>query len=503
MSLKNNVLILAVCILSTALFALEPTDISTASNSEAVESPEISNDSPIPDAVIKLGILHAKYSSLSPKDWIDTPFPSPGDTVDGEALGVREKLAKHNIGYTWLNCSTSAYNLRDAPMAGYHGPANFDGQRFQLFNGERPTASTVQYLFMTYNVPSKELQFVWVPGTLQTSWNQLGPERPMAVTNGGLYVHKGFNNEKLGIEFGYLMNDIAFYESYIAGNLAGGTLGLDAPIPYEVGQNRSGLVTPSLRLRYQATPNTYFKVAFQRSVSPGGELQERKDNSEGTRFLNGDAKLLTISEIGYRREAAPLVNKIFVRADGWFNHTKYTDFRTIGLPYLAAHNNKSGLTDNNWAWSLAGDLQIKQTNKYVPFQGWYAGATAQYAPPQQNAYTQYYDTRLYNLGPFKSRPFDMFMVVVNHTVFSQIAMKSFESYAPLRQLYGNAYVDSINPQFGYNYFGDQTTFNVGYSIRTRPGVWIDPAITYSRHPTFAPRINSSPILARLGVSMFF
>jgi porin len=322
----------------------------------------------------------------------------------------------------------------------------------------------------------------------------------MALSNGGMYIHKGFAKQKLGIEFGYTMNDIAFFESYIAGNLGAGTLGQDAPIQYEVGQNRSGLNTPTLRLRYQATEHVYSKVGFQRSVDPGGELVERQRNPEGVRFLEKGSKLLTIGELGYRRSPAPGTKSVFVRADGWFNTTEYTDYRTISIPYLAS-GGTTKKTDNNWAWAVSGDYQFRQPNKYVPFEGTYVGASVQYAPPQQNAYTQYYEIRLFQLGPFKCRPFDMPTFVINHTVFSQIAMQAFQSYAPLRTAYGNAYVDAINPQFGYSYYGDQTTVNAGYSMRVRRGLWFTPAFTYARHPTFAPRL-ANPIEVKASISWY-
>jgi hypothetical protein len=130
--------------------------------------------SPVPKSVVQYATLHAKYDWLSPKDWLETPFPDPGDTLFGETFGLREALAKHNIGFRVLSVNPGTYNLRDAPMAGYTGPATYNGQREQLFDGERPNAETVDYLFLTYNVPSLELQFVWVPGTIQSSWNRHG-----------------------------------------------------------------------------------------------------------------------------------------------------------------------------------------------------------------------------------------------------------------------------------------------------------------------------------------
>lgn len=204
-----------------------PTSPSAESAEQTESSGETQNSTsnaarpPIPESLIKMGQLSAKFDMLNPGDW-EMPFPSTGDTVIGDAGGIRSALAEHGFGVRVWAMNGIQYNLKDAPMAGM--PLGPDGQRSQVYSGQKPTwVPGAQNVWVTYNTPTTHTQFVVGVTDSGTTWAPAMAGTGLRVND--LFVMQRFWNDKLKVSFGYLYNDSTYYEGYIVGSLGGGSLG--------------------------------------------------------------------------------------------------------------------------------------------------------------------------------------------------------------------------------------------------------------------------------------
>jgi len=464
----------------------------SVAGASAATTPEQPDVLPIPADLVKAGVLGAKYDQYQFNNW-EMPFPTVGDSLIGDKGGVREELAKHKIGFLMFSPGQVTYNFRQSPMQDYKLP---NGEWTpQVFNGQRPTGYGGNILFVGYH-PFKNVSFNLAGINFNPTWQQLSPRLGIRLTTAAIHVTA--KNNKIKLDAGYVMNEATYYESYIAGNLAAGTLGQQAVLPFVVGENASAFSTPGATLKIQISDHFYQSVGVQRSMDPGGFLVNDNRDRGGTRFLMKGTKALFMNEYGYRRNSAPGEKSIFIRGDAWYNMTHYKDLRSV------AALSEGKTTDNNFALSVAGDVQIRQPNKYLPFQGVYVGGTMQYAPPQQNVYHEYFETRAYMIGTFHNRPTDMIVASFNHLDFSQSALKTLsfiQANVPgANPLYnGAAYTLPVG---AVPYYGDQTTVGVSYGVHVRPGLWLTPVIAYTNHPTFAPRLPS-PVWGQVNATLFW
>jgi porin len=465
-------------------------DTSAAGTNERAAAVQQQDAAPIPANLIKAGVLAAKYDQFQFSEW-EMPFPSVGDSLIGDTGGVREELAKKKIGFLLFNPGQVTYDFRQSPMQDYKLP---NGKWTpQIFNGQRPTGYGGSVLFFGYH-PTSHVSFNLAGVNFNPTWNELSPRVGIRLTTAAIHV-TALNN-KIKIDAGYLMNEATYYESYIAGNLAAGTLGQQAVLPFVVGENASCFATPGVNLKVQVSDHLYELVGVQRSLPPGGFNSNDDRDRGGTRFLMKGAKALMMEEFGYRQNSAPGAKSIFIRANGWYNMTPYNDMRS----FASAAAGK--MTSNNFAGSLAGDVQLRQQNPYLPFQGVYVGGTMQYAPPQQNLYHAYFETRAYMIGTFKNRPTDMLVASVNHLDFSQSMLKTISTMQSYGYdiLYNNsAYTQPLG---SVPYYGDQTTVGVSYGVHVRPGLWLTPVIAYTKHPVAAPRLPS-PLWGQVNATLFW
>ena len=96
--------------------------------------------------------------------------------------------------------------------------------------------------------------------------------------------------------------------------------------------------------------------------------------------------------------------------------------------------------------------------------GIYAGASVFYAPSYFNAFSQYYEARLYGFGLIPKRPFDLLTLVANRNVFSEDAVRVLRSIGLLAH-------------------DDATTFTAAYSAHVLPGTNVNVGLSYVDHPT--------------------
>jgi porin len=115
-------------------------------------------------------------------------------------------------------------------------------------------------------------------------------------------------------------------------------------------------------------------------------------------------------------------------------------------------------------WQQAPD------SPYTAYRGIYAGVSAMYAPPQNVAYSQYYEGRLYWIGPFDSRPTDLITLTYNHQVISH--------YIADATNLGSAFTDV---------FGRHATNTLigAYTARLGPGLYFTAGLSYTDNPSFS------------------
>jgi hypothetical protein len=181
-------------------------------------------------------------------------------------------------------------------------------------------------------------------------------------------------------------------------------------------------------------------------------------------------------------------------------------------------------SSNNWTFSLAGDKQLTMPNRYIPIDGIYVGGTVQYAPPQQNVYSQYYEGRVYAFGLIPKRPVDMAILMIDRTSFSNSFLNAIQQLptaigryvtgalestgltpsSPQWSTYYNAGVQAIEMgvangmgskywagRFGVPTSSSSTSVNASYYIHWMHGTGLNLGVGYTKNPTFAPRMKAA------------
>jgi len=439
----------------------EPADSDTPTTPQAVP--------PIPAEVLKIATVGAKFDKLNMicTTW-NIGCPSTGDSLTQDMGGYRTALARHNIGVIGMSFTNVNYNFLHAP------------QNPQLFDGEKPTYLESQYYWVTFNVPSKKIQFV--VGYAHQGSNWIAGDGPNTFHFDNLYLHQALG--KLSYDIGYQTNDTNVYGGYIAGSLASGTMGEKAVIPYALGMSYSPYPAPSLHVKYTYKSGLYISGVLQRSIDPNGIEAGNQRDQQGLRLIPKGDKALYIAEIGYKKAPTPGVMSTWFRATGFYNSSPAQDYSSSAAVL-------AGKKGHNGAMSIAFDRQLMQSDKYLAYRGIYVNAIAQYAVPDMNVYHQYYQLALYSIGLMKSRPLDIIIFDVNRTQFSRTALNSFEA---IPHTYG--------AQMGVPSYDDSTAVGVNYGYHVRPGATITPSVMYTRHPTFAPKLDS-PLTAKVQLTLTF
>jgi hypothetical protein len=95
--------------------------------------------------------------------------------------------------------------------------------------------------------------------------------------------------------------------------------------------------------------------------------------------------------------------------------------------------------------------------------------SAMTVPPEFNAYDKYYEARLYQRGPFPSRPTDVLTFVAGYRGHSRY------------------FTDSQAAQ-GRTVWRDSTSFTGTYTLHAAPGNYLSLSLGYVRGPALSPRV---------------
>jgi porin len=388
-------------------------------------------------------------------------LPPFKETIFGATNPVRQALASHGVGLTRFGDTTFTYNTTAPPVP----------LAEQTYLGQRPTWKTSHYFLLTWDLRQLGVHGgqLYTIGTVQKiSWNPGGPN---AVQFGALAYYQSLFNSRLELKGGYINNDTEFVGTAIAGQASSGSLGVFASLPFEVGMSYLPLTAPGFNTNYHITKKLYAKVGFQRSIDPQGGVTNAARDAVGLRFAPKGTGLLSIYEGGYKQEANESRKQMWIRAGYMYNSTHYKNLKTGGVS-----------TNNYLAYALI-DRQIWRPSSSNASRGVYAGASAMAAPAQQNAYSQYYELRVYMLGPFSSRSNDMLSVVSSHTAYSPYAKRTLAAQTN-------------------GYWNSATSLTGSYNLRLYRGLYVSPGVSYTNGPAITPKTKSSlNLLAQ--VNLFF
>lgn len=394
-------------------------------------------------------------------------FPSPSDTIDPDIGGARTALANVGIGYIGMSLNNLYYNTLP------HAFAPTSAQ--QLYNGQNLTASSQDLMLVTYDlsrfgIPDGQ---IIVGGQVNAfTWEAGGPNR-LGINMATFY--RTFLDRTFELKLGYVDNAWEFVNPFVGGSLAGSVFGPSGSIIYQGGLNNATTPAPGVILKYNIDSHFYDKATVQRAVNPDGQVAEVYANPTGLDWTVPNAGALYLNEFGYKRDAAPSVPQMWIRAGAGYNTSKFKNKEFPGIR-----------SEGNSFYYLLADRQLWQIApvKGSAGRGIYAGFSVMYAPPELNTISQYYEGRVYGRGLLNSRPDDMISLVLTDTVFSKYLVEQAWRSNKLAHSGSKA-------------------ITLSYSAHVAKGIYASFGLSYIDHPTsvtYTPATGSAlNALANLNV----
>lgn len=380
-------------------------------------------------------------------------------TVDPELGGLRASLAQHGIGILFVNNSNFSYDLHS------------DHQSPQLYGGQKPTylanmAPIISYELNSIGLPTGSI-FIYEPMLTYSSYEGNGLT---AAYTRAAYAYIPFWEKKASIYAGYMdlggmfniqgISDVVGATVLGAGSTLSGQLGLSGYAP-----------TPSIILSLETTDQRFYNQAgVGRSVSPKGALYDFKHNRSGLDFNSPDAGVSVINEIGYRVQPSSKSKKQWLRFGAVYNSSEFSQF------------DDPRKTDDNFGFYAIVDQQISQPDSLLPFRGWYVRGSADYSSPRVNGIAGDGGLTFYNVGPFSSRPEDLFAVAVTKMLISKDMASSLgrTGLEPAKTL---------------------TTASISYAFKVHSGIYWNNALSYTSTPTIAPQRKSAvTVISNLSIN---
>ena len=332
----------------------------------------------------------------------DAVMPPFAESVIDVNSAYRRKLASKGVALRLIQQLQYAQNTLKAPVAADE----------QVYVGQRAFAGAMEHLIFTADLRQLGLKHAQFYGSGVWNWVSWRPAGPKVLGIWDLLLYKEFGNDRVEVKAGYVSNNLEFVGLMVGGSTASGAQGVYAVLPYELGMSYFPMATPSLNVRVNGPGRWYVKGAGQRSLDAEGGPASEARNHTGFRFAPKGDKLLTVEEIGWNRPASTTQHEAWFRAGYIRNATPYTNFR---------NGRKEG--GNDGAFVLM-DYQLRQPEARVPAHGLYVGASAMRAASRFTPYDRYYEARIYQMGPFRSRPADMVSVVASYTGHSRYLTNS-------------------------------------------------------------------------------
>jgi porin len=380
--------------------------------------------------------------------------PSPSDTVLGVESGFRRALFSKGILFRINVIPRYSQNVLDGPV-----PASE-----QVYIGQRPTSILGVNPILTSDLRQLHLRHAQLHvglGIRSTSWNPAGP-KTLALST--FYLYKRWGERRVEMKAGYVLNDVEFVGLQVGGSTATAAQGVYAVLPNEVGMSYYPLTAPSLNFRIGGPRGTYLKTAAQRSLDAAGGPATVARNQTGFRFIPKGNGLLLINEAGYQRASSPVAHYAWFRAGYMRNSTMYTNKIT--------GQRESG----NYCVYVLTDYQLRRSDPQRPGHGLYLGGSAMKVPAKFNAYDRYYEARLYQKAPFRSRPDDLLSFVASYRTHSKY------------------FTDNLIAQ-GKTVWRSSLSFTGSYAIHVSRGNFLTLGLGYVRGAAITPRVADALIFS--------
>ena len=391
----------------------------------------------------------------------DIHMPPFSDTVFGVDSPYRRAL--YSKGFVLRANTTVSYtqNTLNPPVPAAQ----------QAYVGERPSWFLMANPMLSYDMRAFHLHGAQLHTGTVLGWVSWGPDGPDSVSISNLYFFKSFAEGHLETKFGYVSNDFEFVGLYVGGALSTGSQGVYAILPYEVGLNHIPVPSPSFNLKLNGPKQLYFRGAVQRSIDPGGGPATIARNATALRFLVKGDKMVNVYEAGYNHAPLAASHESWVRAGYIHNTTPFPNSRT-GIP-----------TPGNFCAYILADHQFLQSDRARPSQGIYAGASAIGDSTDLNAYTRYYEFRLYDEGPFPSRPGDTLSFVATYSDFSRYTVAGLAAQ-------------------GKGFWRNSSSLTGSYTVRMSRGNYLGAGLSFVAGPAITPRVANA-LSFTIAYNMFF
>ncbi len=411
----------------------------------------------------------APSDPFAPLAWqgLELSFPGAKNTVDPDPGGLRTDLGDIGIGYIGFSLASLYQNTLD------HGGT--DNGR-QIYNGQKTTTSTQNFLAFTYDlgrvgIPGGQLV---AAGAFETeSWSGLGPR---TANLGTLSYYQSLFNKRIEFKIGLINQNFEFAIPFVAGSLATGAFGISSSLFYEAGLTTIFYPTYAVNTTFHIDSNWYDKLGISRGGSPDGSLAEHNENPAGVKWSTPNTGVVIVDEIGYKQLAAPGIYQTWVRGAPIYSGSEYKDL------------DRGGRNRGNYMLYLLGDQQVYQSDPTPghAYRGLYFGFSAEYVPPNFNAFSQYYEARAYTLGILKSRPLDQISLIMGENRFSDIEVS--EARLAGKRAHNQAFSATI-----------------AYSAAVKAGLYANLGLQYTDHPsavTYTPQVGSSLTLIAALTAIF-
>ncbi|MBW4038351.1 MAG: carbohydrate porin [Acidobacteria bacterium] len=385
----------------------------------------------------------------------EASMPTFSDSVISDASGFRRDLFRKGIAFRLITGPQYTQNVLAAPVAA----------DAQVYVGERPFESMFAQPILAFDLRQLHLRKAQLYMGADWNWVSWNPAGPKTLQLWALYVYKEFGNDRVEVKAGYIANNMNFVGLFVGGSTASGSQGVYAVLPYEAGMSYFPMTAPSFNVRFRGPGNTYLKTAAQRSFDPNGGPTEVARNHTGFRFIPHGDKLVLINEGGYQREAGTSAREAWLRGGLIYNTTDYKNEAT------------GRMESGNYCGYALMDYQFVKTNREHPKQGIYAGGSFMTVPEQMDAYSRYYEARVYEEAPVRSRPDDLLSVVASRTGYSRV--------------FTDKYVAE-----GKTVWRAGTTLTGSYSMHVSRGEYVSLGVSYVAGPAITPRVpNALNVLA--------
>lgn len=472
-------------------------------------------ENPAPAHEMSAEELRKLNDTLAPNKGFAINYFGFDDTLLQDAGGFRSTLAEYGFGFSAMSINMFQFNTLPTPRATPR--TSREGQPYppctplggvcaggQAYVGQSLFGADSSNVQLTYDLSR------WgVPdGQLQLGAGFLFSNNDAFFPNGWIMMntlawHQTAFDRKLDIDIGYLSASNFFMGTQLGGIFAS-TLGPASAISTQMGMPINA--APAAIINAHITDEFYNKIGVGRSYPVNGAqhgltgspiYDEFTDNPTGFNFTSGvpGNSVYVIDEFGYKNAAAPGEMFNWARV-GWIhNFSKFQDLSKLTTDTNAVLNGAD-------AFYFLYDRQLIQFDPSSPqtaYRGLYGGITVQVGQQDALNISADYEARLYAIGPFDSRPFDMISLTFQHQTFSKHLAKAINF--PLNV----ADVESGGATYGgalANHFSN--TVGLSYLAKVRPGLYGNIGLSYTDHPsiTYFEGQGSSLMIQGSLVSVF-